>query len=72
MKSVAKASKRKDYCKVLSDIVNEQYENLTDDQTYDEVLNILKNNWLSGRVEMKLLALKAEMEINKNNSFKKT
>lgn len=59
---------RKDYFKRLRDITSEHYPELTNREVSEEVTNLLKNAWISRRVEAKLADLKVNMD--KDESLK--
>lgn len=56
---------RKSYYDDLMDITSEAYPELTNKEVEEEIDRLLKNAWISRRVEVKLLELRQKMDRSK-------
>lgn len=63
---IRKWPKAQDYYKKLIDITSEPYPAMSNREVSKEISKLLKNNWLSHRVEAKLIELKETMNEDKH------
>lgn len=66
-----KWAQRKNHYEDLIDITSQPYPALTNKEVEKEIDSLLKNSWISRRVEAKLLDLKQEMDKDRRFYHKK-